>query len=61
MGATTDQNLIAEKTTLFTFHISGCPHNFFSDLVMLILLSGKKRFSDIMAIFVPKSLPSVLI
>ena len=64
MGATTDQNLIAEKTTLPTFHItdnSGCPHNFFSDLVMLIPLSGKKRFSDIMAIFVPKSLPSLLI
>ena len=49
MGATTDQNLIAEKTT-FVVH-----HNFFSDLVMV------KRFSDIMAIFVHKSLSSVLI
>ena len=35
MGATTDQNLIAEQTTVVH-------HNFFSDLVMLILLSGKK-------------------
>ena len=36
MGATTDQNLIAEQTTVVH-------HNFFSDLVMLILLSGTER------------------